>query len=166
MGRGHPAHEGSATVRSRDPPDHPEAPGDKEMWNDFPTFFSIPDFLKTGNRMCPVCRDMVTPGKIPVQVASARGCSICMECLYTWRALVREYSPQTLDRCLKCQGFMVEADREKDRVYQTWEARGYAAYLRDAPQGARTRWESRTQVRPPQAQCRASAGDPQAPPLR
>ena len=41
---------------------------------------------------------------------------------------------------------MAEADREKESAYQTWEARGYAAYLRDVPQSARTRSESRTQV--------------------
>ena len=108
------------------PPDHPEAPGDKERWHDFPTFFFIPDFLKTGDRRCPLCLDMVTPGKTPIQIACARGCSICLKCLYTWRESVREYSPQTLDRCLKCQGFMVEVDNEKDQAYHIRTLAPYA----------------------------------------
>ena len=44
---------------------------------------------------------------------------------------------------------MIEANREKEQAYQAWEARGYATYLRDAPQSVQTRWESRTQVRSP-----------------
>ena len=101
-----------------------ESPGVKQRWYDLPTLFPIPEFLKTGDKSCPVCQEVVTPAQIPVQVACARGCPICLECLHTWRRSVPETSsPQSLDRCLKCQGLMVEADREKEQAYQTWEAR-------------------------------------------
>ena len=122
----------------------------RQRWYDFPTFFTIPDFRKTGNKSCPICQEAITPVRVPVRIACARGCPICLECMYTWRSSVPQSSPRSPDRCPKCQGLMIEEDREKERVLQAWEAQGYAAYLRDTSQSVRTWWESRTQVRTPQ----------------